>query len=76
MLNLKENIENLVKEKKTLGLFKVKDKRAVQEKLDSTNNEIAQIQSHINPAIEKIQKGISQNESRINNIDTELTKPR
>jgi chromosome segregation ATPase len=76
MVELQKKIENLTSEKKALGLFKLKEKKAVQVQIDSTNNEIAPIQVRINSAIEEVQGRISPLQSRIDAIDTELTKPR
>jgi uncharacterized Zn finger protein (UPF0148 family) len=76
MLELQKKVEKLTTEKKALGLFKLKEKKAVQEQIDSTKNEIASIQSRIDSAIEEVQKRIILLQSRIEAIDTELTKPR
>jgi len=76
MLELQKKVENLASEKKSLSLFKLKEKKAIQEQIDSTNNEIVPIQSRINSAIEEVQKRISSLQSRIKAIDTELTKSR
>ena len=76
MVELQKKIQNLTSEKKALGFFKFKDKKAVQVQINSVENEIAPIQSRINSAIDEVKKRISPLESRINAIDTELTKPR
>jgi hypothetical protein len=76
MVELQKKVESLNSEKKALGLFKFKEKKAVQVQIDSTNNEIAPIKARIDSAIEEVKKRISTIESRIQAIDTELTKPR
>ena len=76
MLELQKKVEEFTLEKKALGFFKFKDKKAVQEKIDSTKNDIAPIKTRINSAIEEVQKQINSLQNRINDIDTELTKPR
>jgi len=76
MVELQKKAENLASEKKALGLLKLKEKKAVQLQIDSTNNEIAPIRERINAAIEEVQKRITPLQSRIEAIDTELTKPR
>ena len=76
MVELQKKAENLASEKKALGLLKLKEKKAVQLQIDSTNNEIAPIQERINAAIEEVQKRIAPLQSRIEAIDTELTRPR
>jgi len=76
MTNLSEQVEKLVSEKKALGFFKFKEKKTMQKQIDSANNDIEVLRSRINPAIEEIKNRISQIESKIKAIDTELTKPR
>jgi len=76
MLLKQKKIQRLTFEKESLGFFKINDKKAVQRRIDSTNNEIAPIQARINSAIEMVQKKIFPLENRINAIDIELTKPR
>ena len=76
MLELQKKIVNLTAEKKSLGLFKFKDRSAVKAQINSVKNEIAPIQARIDSAIDEVKKRISSLESRINAIDTELTKPR
>jgi len=76
MVELQKKAENLTSEKKALSLFKLKEKKAVQAQIDSTNDEIAPIQERINTAIEEVQKRIVPLQGRIEAIDTELTRPR
>ena|GEM_PF-2306286 len=76
MRELQKKVESLAAEKKALGIFKLKEKKAVQVNIDSTNNAIAPIRARIDSAIGEVQKNISSLQSRIKNIDTELTKPR
>ncbi|MCL1956799.1 MAG: hypothetical protein FWF63_05710 [Fibromonadales bacterium] len=76
MVELQKKVENLTAEKKALGLFKLKEKKAVQVQIDATNDEIAPIQARINAGIEEVQKRISPLQGKIEAIDTELTKPR
>jgi len=76
MVELQKKIQNLTSEKKALGFFKFKDKKAVQAQIDSVNTEIIPIQSRIDIAIEIVKKRISSLENKIKEIGTELTKPR
>jgi len=76
MVELQKKVENLTAEKKALGLFKLKEKKAVQVQIDAINNEIAPIQARINAGIEEVQKRISPLQSKIEAINTELTRPR
>ena len=76
MLELQKKVEGLNAEKKALGIFKLKEKKAVQEQIDSANNEIVPIQERIDSAIKEVQESISSMKNRISEIDSELTKPR
>jgi hypothetical protein len=76
MNKLNGKINELISEKKALGIFKFKEKKAVQQQIDSINIEIESILLRINPAIAEIRELISEHKNRIKVIDTELTKPR
>jgi len=76
MINLNKRVEQLISEKSIFSFFKFKEKKAMQEQIDSTNNELEKVRSRVNPVIEDMRKRISQFESKIKDIDTELTKPR
>ena len=76
MVELQKKVNNLSADKKALGFFKFKDKKAIQIQIDATKNEIAPIQARINYAIGEVKKLISPLESRIKEIDTEFAKPR
>jgi len=76
MLELQKKAEELVTQKKSLGIFKLKEKKAIQEQIDTTNSEIGVIKSLIDGAIEKEKQNIASLEKRIEEIDTELTKSR
>ena len=73
---LQKKIRELTSQKDTLIFFKFKEKKAIQKQIDSANNEIAPIQARINSAIEIVKSRMSALESRIKDINTELTKPR
>ena len=76
MVELQKKVKSLISEKRAIGFFKFKDKKAVQVQIDSTNSEIAPIQTRINSAIEAVQKNISSLKCRIDAIENELTMPR
>jgi uncharacterized Zn finger protein (UPF0148 family) len=76
MLELQKKVEDLASEKKALGIFKLKEKKAIQEQIDSANNDIAPIQARIDSATKEVQESISSMQNRISEIDSELTKPR
>jgi predicted nucleic acid-binding Zn-ribbon protein len=76
MVKLKKDVERLTEEKKALGIFKLKEKKAVQAQIESVNAGITPIQARIDAAIAEVQNGIQPLQSRIDEINTELTKPR
>jgi len=76
MLELQKQVANLTSEKKALGLLKLKEKKAVQVKIDAVNAQIAPIQGRIDAAIAEVQKRIAPLTNRVQAIDHELTKPR
>jgi len=76
MVEHQKKVENLNSEKKALGVFKLKEKKAIQEQIDSMNSEIAPIQARIDAAIGEVNQRIKSLASRIEAIYTELTKSR
>jgi len=76
MIEFQKKTQELTAEKKALGFFKFKDKKAIQTQIDSINDKIAKIQDRINSAINEVKKRISSLETRIKEIDNELTNPR
>jgi len=77
MIEQQNKIDDLNFEKGTLGIFKSKEKKAIQEQIDSITNEIIiPIQCRISSAIEEVKKSIPPLQNRIADIDNELTKPR
>jgi polyhydroxyalkanoate synthesis regulator phasin len=76
MINLGNQIQRLDAEKASLGLFKGKEKKALQERIDSLNSQYSQIRNRVNPAIDTIEQRITSLENRIEAINTELTRPR
>jgi len=77
MVKLQEKAKNLDSEKAALGgltgLFKGKEKKAIQDQIDLVKAELERFQAWANEA--KAQH-ISPLENRVNAINTELTKPR
>lgn len=85
--NIDARVKKLTEEKSSLGLFKGKEKKALQEQIDQANTEKKTIQNRMDAAKEEIeskissiksdfQKKISPLQSRINEISNELTKAR
>lgn len=75
-VNVQNRIDTLITEKKSLGLFKIKERTAVQEKINAANLELNNIIDRLNISEKKIEKQIAAHEERISTIDSELTKPR
>lgn len=63
-------------EKRSLGLFKGKEKKAVQEKIDAANLELKTVVDRMDAAKKEIEKKIVPLQQRIAEIDVELTKAR
>lgn len=85
--NIEEHIKKLTEEKSTLGLFKGKEKRAIQEQIDQANVEKNGVQNRMDAARKEIeskiasvkadfQKKILPLQNRVNTISNELTKAR
>jgi len=85
--NLDARINKLVEEKSALGLFKGKEKKAIQTQIDQLESEKNGIKGKMNAAKQEIeskisavkseyQKKITPLQNRINAINTELTKAR
>ena len=74
--NIQGRINTLTAEKSSLGLFKGKEKKAVQEKIDATNLELKKVIDRMDVAKEEIEKKIDLLQRRINEINSELTKAR
>ena len=73
---LENQIATLKKEKDALGLFKGKEKKALQEQIESLNGRLATVHTAKNNAVAPIQAEIDKLNKRIREIDAELTKDR
>lgn len=74
--NLEAQIATLRKEKDSLGLFKGKEKKALQEQIDSLNGRLTTANTAKNNAVAPLKAEIDNLNKRIREIDTELTKKR
>lgn len=85
--NLDERIQKLENDKKGLGLFKGKEKKALQEQIDQLTSEKTAIRSRMDAAKKEleakiakakadVQKKVAPMQSRITAINNELTKAR
>lgn len=76
MLELQRKASKLEEEKNSLGVFKFKEKKAVQEHIDAVQNQIAPIQTRIDTAVNAAKQRIAPLQKAVNEIDNELTMPR
>jgi len=71
-----QKIDALLKEKNALGIFKIKEKKAIQNKIDDETSKMNEAKKKMNDDINAIQRKIDTLKSRISEINRELTKPR
>ncbi len=74
--NLEQKIENLNNTKKSLGLFKVKEKKEIQASIDEATSQLNQIAISLQTPLADIQSKINTANNRIVEIDTEFNKDR
>lgn len=74
--SLQERISKLTADKDALGIFKGKEKKAIQEQIDAAERELKTVVDRMAAAAAEIQKRIDPLKSRIDTIETELTKAR
>ncbi len=73
---IQNEIDDLNKEKNALGLFKLKEKKAVQENIDKLSEKLSSAKSLKNKTTEPLLKKIENHKNRIKEIEVELTKQR
>lgn len=69
-------IAELKKEKHNLGLFKLKERKVIQEKINEWEQKVIAVKSRMENAKKEIEGKIEPLVQRIKEIETELTKPR
>lgn len=74
--NIQGRINSLSAEKSSLGIFKGKEKKVIQEKIDEANLELKKVVDRMESAKKEIEKKIEPLQKRVNEINTELTKAR
>lgn len=74
--NIQGRINSLSAEKSSLGIFKGKEKKVIQEKIDEANLELKRVVDRMESAKKEIEKKIEPLQKRVNEINTELTKAR
>ena len=76
MIDFSKQYKLLEAKRNSLGVFKGSEKKLIQAEMDKLGYQKESIKTSIRPAIEQIKARILPLESRLNIIDTELTKPR
>lgn len=71
-----QKINILLKEKNALGLFKIKEKKAIQDKIDDETSKMNAVKKKMDDEINAIKAKIEPLKSRLSQINTELTKAR
>ena len=74
--NLDERIKKLTDEKASLGIFKGKEKKALQAQIDDLNGKLSDAKKAKDVAVAPINESMAKLQARISEIDTELTKDR
>ena len=70
-------IADITKKKSELSIFNIKEKKALQAKIDQrTSGDLATAKANMDAAIAPLQKQIDETTKRITEIDAELTKDR
>ena len=75
-LSIQRRINTLSEEKDSLGIFKGKEKKIIQEKIEEANQELKNIVDRMESDKREIEKKIEPLQNRVNEINTELTKER
>lgn len=74
--SLKKDISTLEEEQRKLNLFRAKEKKAIQERIDIAQNKLAAVESSLKQAQDPMIQKMNDIQRRINEIDNELTKAR
>lgn len=76
VVSLEEQITSMKKEKESLGLFKGKEKKALQERIDALEKNLSNAKNDKETASESMRNKIDEIQKRIAEINEELTKDR
>lgn len=74
--NIQEGISKLKADKDALSLFKGKEKKVIQEQIDTATAELKSVTARRNAFIEEIKQKITPLEKRVSAINAEFTKDR
>ena len=71
-----ESLNELAKEKKSIGILKMKDRKEIQNKIEKKLAEKEEIQNQIKSKEDEIKSFIRDKENRLKQIENELSKER
>ena len=71
-----KQLRSLLVKRESLGIFKIKEKKAVQEEIDTASAKVKTLEEKVNAAQKAIREKIDSLNKRINEINDELTKAR
>lgn len=74
--DLQQKIEELQEEKKSISIFKLKDRKAVQDKIDVLEAKASEVEEKVKAAQAIIQKQVDEKKARITEIVNEFEKNR
>jgi len=73
--NLNTLIQQLEAQKNALGLFKSKEKKAIQANIDYQKQQYNNVHARLSPAVTAVQNRIDSAQGRISEIDSKLARP-
>lgn len=71
-----KQLRSLWVKRESLGIFKIKEKKAIQEEIDTVSAKVKTLEGKVNAAQKAIREKIDPLNKRINEINNELTKAR
>ncbi len=71
-----KQLRSLLVKRESLGIFKIKEKKAVQEEIDTASAKVKTLEEKVNAVQKAIREKIDSLNKRINEINDELTKAR
>jgi len=71
-----KQLRSLLVKRESLGIFKIKEKKVVQEEIDTASVKVKTLEEKVNAAQKAIREKIDSLNKRINEINDELTKAR
>lgn len=74
--SIQERINDLIAKRNSLSIFKSKEKKIIQEQIDSAKLEREEVANRIDASIKKFEEKIKLLQARYSEITTELTKAR